>query len=99
MINAYLTEKVTLLIPAPQDDWMEKPAPSERAISARINYENKRVVNPEGEEVVSKVNLLVDFDEDIYYDYGIRVKNIEHTIYSIDRQQDFSARYLIIYLS
>lgn len=99
MIDAYLTESATLLIPAPPGDWMEKPAPSERAIRVRANFENKRVVGPEGEEVVSNVNFMTRADENIYFDHKIRFLNIEYQIVSIDRKQDLSVRHLIVYVA
>jgi len=56
------------------------------------------VKNPNGEEVVSQVNLMIEYSDTLYFDSRYEVNGVEHGILAIDREQDFSARYLVVYL-
>jgi len=99
VIDAYMNETVILLIPNPPGDFMEKTPPTEVEILARVNWINKLVKTIEGEEVMSGVNVDIDFDTSIYYDHKIKIQSVVFSIIKIDRVQDFSAQFMTVYLS
>jgi len=97
MIKAYLKEDVVRIDPQP-GDYLEPGIPIRIPQKARITWKNKLVKNPNGEEVVSQVNLMIEYSDTLYFDSRFEVNGVEHGILAIDREQDFSARYLVVYL-
>ena len=97
-MDVYYADTVSVLIPVTPGPWMEGKDPIERAMNCRINYKNERTMNTEGEEVVSHINLLCAYGENIDYNYRIRIDLVEYGIISIDRTQDFSSQYQKVYL-
>jgi len=97
MIKAYLKEDVVRIYPQP-GDYLEPGIPIRISMKARVNWKNTKVRNFEGEEVVSKVNIMIPVLSDLYFDSRFEVNGVEHGILAIDREQDFSARYLVVYL-
>lgn len=98
-IEVYTNQTIKMLIPNPPNDFMEKTPPTEVEILARVNWERKLVKNAEGEEVISNVNIMLDYDASVYYDHKFEIDFVKFAIISIDRVQDFSAQFMVIYLS
>lgn len=97
MIKAYLKEKIVKIQPV-KGDYLEPGDPIETDVSARVNWKNKLVRNVEGEEIMSNVNIDIENDPDLYFDCQYRIDGVTFSVISIDRQQDFSTRYLKVYL-
>ena len=98
-IDVYSNQTIKMLVPNPPNDFMEKTPPTEVEILARVNWERKLVKNAEGEQVVSNINIMVDHDASVYYDHKFEIDSVIFSIISIDRVQDFSAQFMVIYLS
>lgn len=98
MINAYLKETIVRIDPVP-GDYMEPGIPTRTNVKARVNWKNKKVRNMEGEEVESNVNIMIRHSGSLYFDSKYEINGVEYGILAIDREQDFSARYLVVYLS
>lgn len=97
--DAYMNQSIKMFIPNSPGDFMEKTTPTEVSIDARVNWERKLVKNAEGEEVISVVNIMIDHDASIYYDHKFEIDHVVFSVITIDRVQDFSPQYLIVYLS
>jgi len=98
MINAYLNETITLIRAGKPGDYMEPTEPELIDVKARVNWINELIRNQEGEQVVSAVNVLIKPDEEVYFDDRFKIHEIGYSILKIDKRQDFSARYLKIWL-
>ena len=96
-ISAYFKETVVRIYPQP-GDYLEPGIPIRISMKARVTWKNKMVKNPEGEEVVSNVNIMIPVLSDLYFDSRFEVNGVEHGILAIDKMDDFSARYLVVYL-
>ena len=97
MITAYFKEEVVRIYPQP-GDYLEPGIPIRISMRARVNWKNTKVRGPDGEEVVSKVNIMIPVLSDLYFDSRFEVNGVEHGILAIDKMDDFSARYLVVYL-
>jgi hypothetical protein len=98
MIGPYQTEPVVMVKPGIPGDYMEPTEPELIDLPARVNHETLMVRNAAGEMVASNINILVEVDEDIYFDYRFKINDVEYSIINIDKKQDFSFRYYQIYL-
>lgn len=98
MIGPYQTETIVMIKPGIPGDYMEPSEPELVDLQARVNHETKMVRNAAGEMVASNINILVEVDEDIYFDYRFKINDVEYSIINIDKKQDFSFRYYQIYL-
>lgn len=97
--EVYRNQPIKMLVPNPPSDFMEKVPPTEVEIDARVEWKRKLVKNAEGEEVISNVNIMIDYDASIYYDHKFEIDHVVFSIMSIDRVEDFSPQFLTVYLS
>jgi hypothetical protein len=97
-MGAYRKETVVRIIPQP-GDYLEPGIPKRVSMKAKVMWKNTKVKDLNGEEVVSNVNLNLPVIDGLYYDSKFEVDGVEFDIVFIDRIDDFSARYLIVYLS
>ena len=97
--EVYRNQTIKMLVPNPPGDFMKKTPPTEVDIDARVEWKRKLVKNAEGLEVISVVNIMIDHDASIYYDHKFEIDNVVFSTIMIDRVEDFSPQYLIVYLS
>jgi len=98
MIKAYQNEKILLIKPGSPEAWMEPGDEEEIEMKARVNRRTMIIKDFKGEQVASAIDILITPEEEIYYEYHFKIEDVTYSILKIDRKQDFSARYLQIWL-
>lgn len=88
MIGTYIRDSVTWLQYAGRDDYGDESAPTEVALSARVNWEVKTVRDSAGQEVVSTGHILMAdkprADED-----RIKIDGVEYVIIAAKEAKSF----------
>lgn len=106
MINAYLVDDIWTLKAAvpPFDEFNVPNPPTVTATKGYIVWKTKMVKNIAGNEVVSSMQVLVEFDSDLGHEDKIRITDPaqggtkDYPIISIDRAKDFSEVGLWVFL-
>jgi len=92
-IRSYLNQKITLKRGKAPDEYGEPNEPLSFDLRARVDWENKVIVDNYGKEVASIALILVVFDSTITYDDVFTIDGRDHAIVQINRVQDFSANH------
>lgn len=93
MINVYLTNTIVIKKIA-YDQWGE-PSETPETVKARIEYKTRLIRNFAGEQVVSSARVMLK-NRTLSYADKINFDNIDHSILSISKGQDFSNQYLMV---
>ena len=111
MIKAYLINMIVLNKYMGQDKYQEPLPRDSDTIRARVDFKERHVNNANGELVVSMAKIYLEnrgvistgfstrLNLTISYRDTITIDGIDHTIILISREQDFSARFLAVYVS
>lgn len=111
MIGPYLVDKITHKQEKGEDKWGTPVTRREVARKARIDYKNRNVVNPEGETVVSMAKISIrpltiirsSFStravNTIAYEDIVTIEDIDHKILAIGKIQDFSTKFMEIWIA
>jgi hypothetical protein len=99
MIKAYCNEKIKVKRAKPPGDWLEPEDPAEENVYAYVDWTNELVRNISGEQVVSAVRVLMEYDSELNYDDVLVIQDRPHSIIKIARRQDFSAVLLEVWCS
>ena len=96
MINAYLTDVITL-VSKTFDEWNQPIAELTEAIPARIVYKTRRIVNFNGEIVDSDKSVILH-DRELNHADMLEIDGERFPMQKITKKKDFSWEYLEIFL-
>lgn len=97
MISAYLTDTVTIRTPT-VDEWRNRMV-SDLVVSARVDYKQIMITDYTGKLVLSPMQVMVPADTVVDADCKVVYGGAEYRIASIEKHQDFSARFLLLRLA
>ena len=93
MLRSYCNQKIILNRGHGTDEWSEPEEQTHETLRARVDWENKIVMDHHGQEVVSVGKIIFVYDGTIDYDDTFTIDGREHAIAQINRVQDFSANH------
>jgi len=111
MIGPYLINSITLKQFKGEDEWGTPKDRTSVTVKSRIDYKNRQVENEAGELVVSKAKVFMRPRTITRTGFALRATNtiayedlitddgIDHAIILIGKAQDFSVRFLEVYIA
>lgn len=95
-LRVYCNQKIILNRGHGTDEWSEPEEQTHETLRARVDWENKIVMDHHGKEVVSVAKIMLVYDGTINFDDTFTINGREHAIAQINRVQDFSSNHLEI---
>ena len=95
-VSIYLTDSVTIRTPT-VDEWRNRTV-SDVVEAARVDYKQMMVTDYTGKLVLSPMQVMVGADAVVDADCRIVYGDAEYRIVSIEKHQDFTARFLLLRL-
>lgn len=99
MISAYLRDPLTIVRHGARDQWGSEGATTSEAALGYIEWSTRLVRNIKGEEVASSANILLAYDATLTHEDRILIDGVEHSIITIQRVKDFTARAMKVFIS
>ena len=107
MINAYLTDEITIIRNNGYDSWGEPIGSTKIPVKGRIEYKTRLVRDTKGEEVVSMASVLLSDNinilvgRDLTHEDWLKFDNIEHSVISIRKPKPlgFSGLFYEVFVS
>jgi hypothetical protein len=97
MLNAYMTDSVTLHMAASYDKYNEPLPDAEVVLRARVEIGTKLVKDIKGENVYSSMSVILA-TRAIGHDDFIEYDGVEYAIVAIGKPRDFSWGYMEVFL-
>ena len=91
MLNAYYQETV-IIHSNTSDNWNERHEVNS-TVSAKVNWEHKKVKNSNGEDDVSEVQLYLDKNVSIDFDDMVTVDGVRRPVMTIRKPRAFTNAY------
>lgn len=96
MIRAYFVDSV-YQVRELRDQWGAISSTQLFEIQCRIAFKRKRIINSQGEELISEKQIIM-LDRDLHEDDKIRIEGRDWKIMKINRPKDFRWQYIEVFL-